>query len=507
MRSDVLAALLLAGAASCQPSTVVSSTAAAGANGAGLAGAPGGSAPAGGGGDTFVLPDAAADVHAPVSTETCAEEVHRAEIVPLDLMLLVDSSASMSDSAGAGSKWQAAQNALTAFVKDPRSVGLGVGLQFYPGGRERTCTTDADCGAMGAGTFYCRPRQACVGAGGLIGALSCGGADSRPCVAGTTCTTVGRCSTSGDDCQPIGQACPAGGGMCEGGQRSCRTIFPFSSCDEPGYAVPAVPVASLPSNEVHIARTVLNKVPAGATPMGPAVRGVQTQLRAHQAANPGHKVALVLVGDGLPGGCAGNDIPTISTNLSGALATAPSIPTYVIGVFAPSDVATSQPVLDRLAMAGGTTRAFLLTSTADLTQRLQQALDEIRGAAIACEFAIPQGKAGAIDFNRVNVRHTGAGGTEELLYVESADRCDPMRGGWYYDVSPSKGTPTRVLVCGASCQRFKMDAAAKVDLVFGCATRVIMSFGRPVTCPSARRTPRQARHRSAAPAGARRCRS
>ena len=151
----------------------------------------------------------------------------------------------------------------------------------------------------------------------------------------------------------------------------------------------------------------------------------------------------------------------------------PSIPTYVIGVFAPDDVATSQPQMDRLAMAGGTTRSFLLTSTPDLTQRLQQALDQIRGAAIACEFTIPPPQMGAIDFNRVNVRHTGAAGPEDLLYVETADRCDPTRGGWYYDVPPSRGTPSRILVCDASCRRFKMDATAKVDLLFGCATRVI----------------------------------
>jgi hypothetical protein len=237
--------------------------------------------------------------------------------------------------------------------------------------------------------------------------------------------------------------------------------------------VPAVPIASLPMNEGHLTRTLLNKIPDGNTPMGPAVRGVLTHLKAHLAANPGHKVALVLVGDGLPGGCNGGDIPTIANNLNAAFTGTPSIPTYVIGVFAPDDVADSQPQMDRLAMAGGTTRSILLTSTPDLTQRLQQALDQIRGAAIACEFNIPPPSGGAIDFNRVNVRHSSAAGTQDLLYVETADQCDPTRGGWYYDVPPSRGTPSRVLVCAASCRDFNMEAGAKVDLLFGCATRVI----------------------------------
>ena len=253
---------------------------------------------------------------AAASSQSCAEEAHQAEIVPVDLMLLLDTSGSMTESAGMGNKWEAAQSALSAFVRDPRSAGLGAGLQFYPGGRERPCMNDMDCGAMSTGTFYCRARQACVGPGGLIGASTCGGPNGSSCAAGTTCTNIGRCATSGADCDRIGQACPAGGGMCEGGPRGCQVTFPFSGCDEPGYAVPAVPIAGLPMNEAPLTRTLLNKIPTGNTPMGPAVRGVLTHLQAHLAANPGHKVALVLVGDGLPGGCNMNDIGTIATNLT-----------------------------------------------------------------------------------------------------------------------------------------------------------------------------------------------
>jgi hypothetical protein len=50
-------------------------------------------------------------------------------------------------------------------------------------------------------------------------------------------------------------------------------------------------------------------------------------------------------------------------------------------------------------------------------------------------------RSGAIDFNKVNVRWTGAGGTTDVMYVGSANRCDPSRGGWHYDVDPATGTP------------------------------------------------------------------
>jgi len=65
-----------------------------------------------------------------------------------------------------------------------------------------------------------------------------------------------------------------------------------------------------------------------------------------------------------------NDIAAVATNLSGAVMGTPSIPTYVIGVFAPDQVAISQPEMDRLAMAGGTSRSFVLTSTPTSTDGL-----------------------------------------------------------------------------------------------------------------------------------------
>ena len=143
--------LFLALAASCDPARV--SSPGNGGTGGGGAGGAGAAGRWRAGRQRWGLLRAAgrgrgngAAVDAAGSNQRCAEEAHQAEIVPLDLMMLVDASASMTDSAGMGSKWEAAQSALSAFVRDPRSAGLGVGLQFYPGGRERTCMNDTDCG-------------------------------------------------------------------------------------------------------------------------------------------------------------------------------------------------------------------------------------------------------------------------------------------------------------------------------------------------------------------------
>jgi hypothetical protein len=62
---------------------------------------------------------------------------------------------------------------------------------------------------------------------------------------------------------------------------------------------------------------------------------------------------------------------------------------------------------------------------------------------------------------------------QTVPYAEGMDRCDPTRGGWYYDVAPAAGTPTRILACPATCEKFKAEREPKVNLVFGCETVVV----------------------------------
>jgi hypothetical protein len=49
-----------------------------------------------------------------------------------------------------------------------------------------------------------------------------------------------------------------------------------------------------------------------------------------------------------------------------------------------------------------------------------------------------------------------------------------MRGGWYYDVDPAMGKPTRVIACPATCSEFKAGTGkSQVSLAYGCRTRTI----------------------------------
>jgi Mg-chelatase subunit ChlD len=449
----------------------------------GSAGAGGG---AGGGAiptdPSLRVPDAGADgpTAAPAAEQKCAEDVHQAERVPLDLLLLVDTSGSMDRKIGMTTKWALVHDALVGFIKDPKSAGLGVGLQFFPVDPKADCTTDADCGGPSPfGGSSCAPRRVCVGGTIPAGAtpMACSifpGLIPERCPTGARCVDVGRCSASGKDCFAVGQACPGGmaGDACQPTPKRCVGIAGLPSCAPADYQRLAVPITALPAAEMSIVQTLDATMPAGGTPTGPAVVGALAQARMHQAANSGHRVALVLATDGLPEDCPPLDGASISGPIARELAAGPSISTYVIGVFDPTEAARARPLLEGLATAGGSGTPFVLDVTADLGQRFQEALDKIRGAALSCEFTIPTG-SGAIDFGKVNVRWKSAAGQEEVPYVASADRCDPTRGGWYYDVPPAMGTPARVLVCPATCTRFKTDPSANVSLVFGCKTKVI----------------------------------
>ena len=70
---------------------------------------------------------------------TCHAEVREGQRVPIDMYLLVDSSGSMAEPVGGGTKWDVVSTALTAFLNDPRNEGTGVGLGYFPATGQAKC--------------------------------------------------------------------------------------------------------------------------------------------------------------------------------------------------------------------------------------------------------------------------------------------------------------------------------------------------------------------------------
>jgi Mg-chelatase subunit ChlD len=57
----------------------------------------------------------------------CLATSAQAELIPLDMIILLDRSGSMS-----GTKWDGSTNALKTFVNDPASAGINVGIVYFP---------------------------------------------------------------------------------------------------------------------------------------------------------------------------------------------------------------------------------------------------------------------------------------------------------------------------------------------------------------------------------------
>ena len=416
--------------------------------------------------------------------DECAAHVSTAQPIPLDMYIMLDSSGSMLDpTSTAVTKWDAVKTALTSFLNDSASAGLGVGLQYFPLTKPNaptSCASNADCGDSGP-CFL----KACSKATTIVPCDT-----ARDCTGGTgPCTVLGQCSKN------AGYVCPGLGNPCGADDMNndlgdCVTLVSSvceatDSCDAPLYAAPASAIAALPGAAAGLIASINAHMPAGATPTQAALTGAISQASSWATAHPDHRVVVLLATDGLPTEC----IPTTATSLNAAVAdiaavaaggvkATPSINTFVIGVFNAADVANGAPTnLDEIAAAGSSTpnaKAFIVNTSQDVTKQFLTALDAIRGAKLDCAFQIPQPTAGeTLNFMQVNVNVTTASGTDKLFYVKKPELCDPTSGGWYYNVDPDTGgTPTQIVACPTTCTAYQAATSASVGIALGCTTVV-----------------------------------
>lgn len=307
----------------------------------------------------------------------CAAETAQANLVQLDLFIMLDKSGSMTETvAGGGTRWDAVTNALKGFISDPANSALGVGIQYFPitsgNNCNPICFSNADCGAYG------------------------------PC---------------------IGFICAG----CSGGSDSCAPA---------DYAMPKVPIAQLTAQQITALTSSINaESPTGNTPTGPALQGALSHAQNWAISHPSHNVVVVLATDGEPTECNPSDIPGIANIAATVLNGSPPVKTFVIGVGALLNN------LNAIASAGGTGSAFVVDGNMNVQQEFKAALDAIQQSALGCEYTIPQPAMGMLDYDKVNVQYTPGGGSPQvILNVPDAASCDPMTGGWYYDnnAAPTK---------------------------------------------------------------------
>jgi hypothetical protein len=234
----------------------------------------------------------------------------------------------------------------------------------------------------------------------------------------------------------------------------------LDDCDYTVYDDLIVPIAELPGNAPAMVASLDAENPlGGTTPIYGALKGALFAATAYQDANPTHKVITVFASDGDPNSCPGNQnqIPVIAQLAASAL-NYNGVQTFVIAI-----QGATLSNLNQIAAAGGTNAAYDVTGDINA---FAQKMAEIQAAAVQCEFIIPEAPPGEmLDYNKVAVKFTPGGGMPtEVPKAEDAADCG-AGPGWYYD---NNVTPTKIILCPASCAQIQNDTQAKVDVLFGC---------------------------------------
>jgi len=245
--------------------------------------------------------------------------------------------------------------------------------------------------------------------------------------------------------------------------------FPLRlACDEASYAAPAVAMATLPGVGSDLRGSLLSKRMSGGTPLVQSLLGMGRYLSDWAVAHPEHRTVLVVATDGIPDGTCAGSVPENTLEQAVAAATkmaagVPKVPVFVIGV---GDELSS---LDQIAVAGGSGKATLISTGADVDKQFIAALDAIRQKSLTCDYPIPPPQGGTLDLGAVNIGFSEAGGRETLLYVSKVDACAAAGDqGWYFNHPTS---PTRIVLCPKTCDRISTSTTGEISVVFGC-TRV-----------------------------------
>ena len=397
--------------------------------------------------------------------DSCAGEVSEAERIPLDMIVMLDRSLSMNQLAGAQTKWAAVVSALNGFFADDESAGIGVGIQYFPA--NPPCTNDSECA-----TGFCYLNVCNNTVSSKL--QPCQGAADCPGTGTDTCVPLGGCGSA--SCVEVGSDCGSGLGTC--------TTVADSVCAQAGvtvddqlcavgqYETPDVGIDLLPGNAAALSSSLAARGPAplpfGFTPTGPALQGAINYAKTWATANPTHRVVAVLATDGFPTKCApAGDAAVAAIAAVGRVEA--EIQTFTVGVFPDGDIEGPQNVRAIAQQGGG--QAFIVDEAGDVAQQFVDALNAIRGEALECEFEIPEPPPGeTLDYNKVNVEFNDGNMSTTIPFVGTLGNCDPTEGGWYYDIPPEAGTPTKILVCDVNCERFKSTPGAQVDIRVGCET-------------------------------------
>lgn len=238
--------------------------------------------------------------------------------------------------------------------------------------------------------------------------------------------------------------------------------FPLDAghdCAGGAYAVPEVPMGTLPGHAQAIVDSLSAAAPEGTTtPMEGALNGLVQFTASYAAVPPGsqEKVVALLITDGMPDGDCDNDTASLAAIAGAAWAGSPSIPTYVVGMSG-----ADFGVLGEIASAGGTAGAYSVTTGG--ASAFLAVLEEIRADAVGCSFVMPNPEAGTVDLDQVEVSFESSSGSSLVLpRVADGASCGI---GWHFD---DNAGPSAIELCPSTCNLVKADPQGAVAISLGC---------------------------------------
>lgn len=259
------------------------------------------------------------------------------------------------------------------------------------------------------------------------------------------------------------------------------SMFPKSqsACDL--NSSPNVTIASLDATFNSSVKAFFDTVsPGGSTPLvGATILGYDYMWSQKTSGATTGNDFVILITDGFETCIAENVRQAFITQLiSQDVPTALSVDmrTFVIGVPGSED---GRATLSQIANEGGTGTSpscdasgsapnvgdchFDMTTSSNFAQDLANALEQISGSLLGCEFDVPQNPSGgAVDLNRVNVELNG----NPINKNDMGNCSDPMSTGWDYN-----SNQTKILLCGTDCEAAKQPNSS-VEIVLGCPTVV-----------------------------------
>lgn len=176
----------------------------------------------------------------------------------------------------------------------------------------------------------------------------------------------------------------------------------------------------------------------------------------------GERAVVVFVTDGEPSGCVRqtNAIAAIAGRGAGN-----GVMTFAVGL-----QGSSEAQLNAIAREGGS-GSGIFVGDGNAQQDLLEALNAIRGRALACDFPLPSGQN--VDPRKINVTFTSeSGDPQQWNKVDNQGACG-NNNGWYFD---DPNDPSSVILCPTSCETASSEPEAKLEVILGCETNVPLTL-------------------------------